>query len=60
MEFVEKGELWEVAKNFGIVSEQLYKYYAAHIVKAVWVVHEKYTIVHRDLKPDNILISESN
>ncbi len=51
MELPENGELWERSKIFGIISNSLYKYFVAHIVKAVSILHNNYQIVHRDLKP---------
>ena len=52
--------MWEISKNFGIVSDPLFKYYFAHIVKAVSLLHNEYEIVHRDLKPENILLNSNN
>ena len=60
MEFPEGGELWERSKSFGVISEALYKYYAASVVKAVAVLHNQYNIVHRDLKPENILLDRQH
>ena len=58
MEFCEKGELWEQAKHFGVIGESLYRYYAAHTLKAISILHEEYQIVHRDIKPENILLTK--
>ncbi len=58
MECPERGELWDQSKFYGIVGDSLFKYYACHILKAVFTIHEDYEIVHRDLKPENILLNE--
>jgi 3-phosphoinositide dependent protein kinase-1 len=60
MECPSKGELWEISKNFGIVSEPIFHYYVCHLVKALSILHNEYQIVHRDLKPENILLTEKN
>lgn len=39
MECPSGGELWERTKTFGVVPESLYKYYAAHVIKAVSILH---------------------
>lgn len=49
MEHLEGRELWEESRSFGLVSENLIRYYFYLIVKATIKIHDKH-IVHRDLK----------
>ena len=42
MECPQNGQLWEQCKTFGLFSEDLFKYYAAHLVKAISEIHQKY------------------
>lgn len=33
------GELWEHSKHFGALGESIFRYYAAHLLKAVSTIH---------------------
>jgi len=59
MEYVPGGELWDRLRSFGFIAESLLKYFFAHLVKAVEVIHSR-GIVHRDLKPENVMLDLNN
>jgi hypothetical protein len=42
MECPERGELWDYAKHFGVISSSMFRYFACQIIKAVSIIHSKY------------------
>ncbi|XP_050672693.1 cAMP-dependent protein kinase catalytic subunit alpha-like [Leptidea sinapis] len=52
------GELFNVIKKFGNLSEPLAQFYGAQMVLALECLHHC-GIVHRDLKPENIFLNET-
>jgi len=57
LEYVEKGSLSGLLKQYKTLSADLARFYAAEIISALEFMHSK-NIVHRDLKPDNILMTK--
>ena len=56
IEYIEKGSLQGLLRQYKSLPGDLVKFYAAELVSALEYMHSK-NIAHRDLKPDNILIS---
>lgn len=52
------GELYNLIKKLGVLSEPLSLFYASQMVLALEYLHHC-SIIHRDVKPENILINES-
>ncbi len=58
LEYLPSGELYKtIARNGGIVSEELSRRYMGDITAAVRYMHDR-SVFHRDIKPENILIAE--
>jgi len=56
LEFAENGDLFDLVKNNGPLSEKLARTYFHQLVRAVEACHDA-GIFHRDLKPDNLLLN---
>jgi aurora kinase len=58
LEFIAGGELFRhIAKNGGVVTENVCKQYMFDVASAIHYMHERH-VIHRDLKPENVLICE--
>lgn len=55
LDFAEYGELLSIISKFGLLLEDVLKFYMLQILDAVKFIHLK-GIIHRDLKPENILV----
>ncbi len=55
LEFVEKGNLWELLKNVYLNETQVIRIFR-QIVSAIKYLHKR-KILHRDIKPENILLN---
>ena len=56
MEYMKGGDFSSLLERLGFFSNEVTKFYLAHIVAALDYLHAN-GIVHRDLKPDNMLIA---
>ena len=59
MEYVSKGELFELIAQRGRLPENEVRFFFQQIIEGVEYCHQ-HLVSHRDLKPENILIDESN
>ena len=59
MEYLEGGELLEIIKEKGRLSEILAKNYFKQLVEAIGYCHRE-KLIHRDLKLENILLVTKN
>lgn len=59
MEYVAKGELFELIAQRGKLPENEVRFFFQQIIEGVEYCHQ-HLVSHRDLKPENILIDESN
>eukprot|EP00906_Rhabdomonas_costata_P036206 RCo050826 len=57
-EYVRGGELFDVIKSKGSLSEQEAVEITLQLINALVYLHAR-AIVHRDLKPDNVLVTEN-
>ncbi|KAL4490246.1 hypothetical protein ABPG72_004285 [Tetrahymena utriculariae] len=57
LEYIRGGELWDLIKDRGQISEDEMRKYFRQIIEAINYCKKK-NIAHRDLKPENILLDQ--
>lgn len=57
MEYVNGGELFEILKNFGKLTENVAYHYFIQVVSALEYCHSN-LVAHRDIKLENILVQK--
>eukprot|EP01105_Mastigella_eilhardi_P000024 TRINITY_DN1004_c0_g1_i3.p1 TRINITY_DN1004_c0_g1~~TRINITY_DN1004_c0_g1_i3.p1 ORF type:complete len:1393 (-),score=417.62 TRINITY_DN1004_c0_g1_i3:22-4200(-) len=57
MEFVEKGSLSSIMRQFGTFPEQLTAFYIGQVLEGLCYLHNE-GVVHRDIKAANILVTK--
>lgn len=55
LDFAPNGELLQLIKRIGSLSEECARYYASQLLDAIEYMHNN-GVIHRDLKPENILL----
>ena len=58
MEYASNGQLFDILKYSGALSNDIAKFYFEQIISALKLFHGQ-NIVHRDLKPENILLDDN-
>ncbi|EGR33247.1 protein kinase domain protein [Ichthyophthirius multifiliis] len=58
MEYMVGGDLGNIISTYGVLSEEMGRFYISEIILAVSSLHQ-IGIIHRDLKPDNLLLDSN-
>lgn len=59
MEYCKHGDLFDLIKRSGKISESLSKYLFTQVLNGVEFLHSKEGVAHLDLKLENILIGDN-